>query len=171
MPADSGFLPPVQFSPLWLVLGAVILILIVAWFVLVPFLTRERRTDALPLASWAELTQDRREFYVDLIDEVEVAHARGQLGAREAHQRLSALVRGYASEASGFPTSAMTLTELRRLGLPGLTSAVERFYPVEFGTAASATDSVVTAGRPGPMARAEVADAIDLARRVVREWH
>jgi hypothetical protein len=28
----------------------------------------------------------------------------------------------------------MTLTELRALSLPGLTSTIERFYPIEFGT-------------------------------------
>jgi len=153
MPGDNGFFAPVQYNPLWLLLGAVLVLLVVAWFVLVPLLTRPR-----PIVSEASaraaLVPQIRARYDTLIADVAAAHARAQLTNREAHQKLSALVRAFAHETSGYPASAMTLSELRALGLPGLTSAIEQFYPAEFGVAGSGSVEVSVAE----------------ARRVVAEW-
>ena len=153
MLGDKGFFAPVQYNPLWLLLGALLVLLVVAWFVLVPLLTRPR-----PIVSEASaraaLVPQIRARYDTLIADVAVAHARAQLTNREAHQKLSALVRAFAHETSGYPASAMTLSELRALNLAGLTSAVEQFYPAEFGVADSGSVELSVAE----------------ARRVVAEW-
>jgi hypothetical protein len=153
MPGDNGFFPPVQYSPWWGVIGGLLLLLVVAWFVVVPLLTRARPvvSDADARAALAPVVRAR---YVEAIEDVALEYQQTDMTAREAHQRLSALVRAFAHETSGYPASAMTLTELRRLGLPGLTGAVERFYPAEFG-----------AGGQG-----SVPLAVDDARRVVLDW-
>ena len=150
---NAEFFPPVQYNPLWIVLALVLFALVVAWFVVVPLLTRARPIVS-EAAARAALAPVVRANYLASIDEVVAAHQRGELGSRAAHQRLSALVRGYVHESSGYPASAMTLGELRRLNLPGLTRAVERFYPAEFGRDDSA---------------AVITSATD-ARRVVQEW-
>ncbi|MCU1407325.1 MAG: hypothetical protein JWQ43_3628 [Glaciihabitans sp.] len=154
MPGDNGFFPPVQYSPLWAILAVLLLVLVAAWLILVPVLTRARPvlTDAQARAAMAPVIRAR---YVEAIDRIAYAHDREGMSSREAHQRLSALVRAYVHESSGYPASAMTLSELRQLGLPGLTGAVERFYPAEFG--ATSTNGGVAA-------------AVEDARHVVMDW-
>jgi hypothetical protein len=150
---DNGFFAPVQYGPAWALIGLLLFALIVAWFVAVPLLTRTRPvvSDAAARAALAPATRAR---YLDLITEVGHAHSRAELTGREAHQRLSSLVRGFVHESSGYPASSMTLAELRRLNLPGLTAAVERFYPEEFGTDGSTT----------------VASSVQSAQAVVTDW-
>jgi hypothetical protein len=153
MPGDNGFFPPVQYNAVWLLIGAVLILLVVAWFVLVPLLTRPRPVVS-ESAARAALVPQIRARYDTLISDVAIAHSRAELTNRQAHQRLSALVRAFAHETSGYPASAMTLTELRALNLPGLTAAVEQFYPAEFGV--SDAGSVVASANE--------------ARRVIAEW-
>ena len=153
MLGDNGFFPPVQYNPVWLLIGALLVLLVVAWFVLVPLLTRPRPIIS-ESAARAALVPQIRARYDTLITDVAIAHSRAELTNRQAHQRLSALVRAFAHETSGYPASAMTLTELRALNLPGLTAAVEQFYPAEFGV--SHTGSVVASANE--------------ARRVIAEW-
>jgi len=154
MPGGSEFFPPTQFSPLWAILGVFLILAVVAWFIIVPVLTRPKPAPFQFAPAYAPLSVPARARFEHLIDGVEVAYLRGQLSVREAHQQLSAIVRGFAHESSGYPASAMTLTELRELNLPGLSEAVERFYPAEFGINESGS----------------VAESAAQARAVVREW-
>lgn len=153
MPGDNGFFPPAQYSPWWAALGVALLVLVIAWYFVVPWLTRATPiiSDAAARAAMGPIVRER---YVEAIEDVGLRYDRAELTSRQAHQKLSTLVRAFAHESSGYPASAMTLSELRQLGLPGLTAAVERFYPAEFGTAG--TGSVPAA-------------VID-ARQVVLEW-
>ena len=79
---------------------------------------------------------------------------RGELGIREAHQRLSQLVRFHAYETSGVRAPQMTLADLRENDLTSLGDAVESLYPGAFDR----------------IDRADVAEAAETARRVVRAW-
>jgi hypothetical protein len=155
MPGGETFFPPEQYSPVWMLLGLGILAVVVVWFVLVPVLTRAKPVASVVAEREAQVLALRRRF-VTLIDQVDAAYRRGETTRREAHQRLSATVRAFAHEASGYPATAMTLSELRQVDLPSLTAAVERFYPAEFGAARD---------HPGT-----VADAVAEAKRVVLEW-
>jgi hypothetical protein len=150
---NADFFPPVQYSGWWVLLALVLLALVIAWFVAVPLLTRARPIVS-EAAARAALAPVVRANYLASIDGVVDSHRRGEVSSRTAHQRLSALVRGYVHESSGYPASAMTLGELRRLNLPGLTRAVERFYPAEFGTDDSASVDTSAAA----------------ARQVVQDW-
>lgn len=150
---DNGFFAPVQYGPVWAIIGLLVFGVILVWFIVVPLLTRPRPviSEATIRAVLAPATRAR---YLDLIGEVGAAHSRAELTAREAHQRLSSLVRAFVHESSGYPASTMTLAELRRLNLPGLTAAVERFYPEEFG----------------PHGDRPVSESVASAQRVVAEW-
>jgi hypothetical protein len=154
VPGDNGFFPPVQYSPWWAALAIALLLLVAAWLILVPLLTRARPvvTEAEARAAMAPVVRAR---YVEAIDRIAYAHEREGMSSREAHQRLSGLVRAYVHESSGYPASAMTLAELRQIGLADLTGAVERFYPAEFGASGAA---------------GSVADAVRDARHVVVDW-
>lgn len=155
MPGE-GFFPPVTYSAWWTVLAVVILVVIAVFVAAVLFFTRVRADPASESdLSWlppspGELTVK----YLGLIGEVETATVRGELGVREAHQRLSQLLRFHAFEASGVRAPQMTLTDLRAAELSSLTDAVERLYPGAFAE----------------IERGGVAQSADMARRVVQSW-
>jgi len=156
MPDDNGFFPPVQYSPIWLVLGILILLLIVGWYVFVLVITRRRRQDVAsgdPLAGIVP-GPGLRETYLTLVDDVVRAHAEGALDSRQSHQRLSLIVREFAAQARGVRAQYMTLEDLRATQLTPLSATVGELYPGAFG--ADETGSLDVAA--------------DRARTLVREW-
>ena len=154
---DGDFYPPMSYSPIWLVLGFVILAALVGWALVIWAQTRRTRPrrEPEPPAHWRleQLKQD----YLARIDEVVRLTSVGEISRRRAHQELSAAVRSFVDEAAGLPTPTMTLTDLDRSGIPELapvTHVVSRLYPVEFG----------------PERGADVAEAAQAAREVVIRW-
>jgi len=152
----NGFYPPVQFSPLWLFIGAGILLLILGWYVFVLLSTRRRRLPVTgdPFAGIPLPGPALRDTYLGLVDDVVRAHADGTLDFREAHQRLSLIVREFAAQARGIRAQYMTLEDLRASQLTPLSSTVGELYPGAF----SGQDA------------GSVEVAADRARRLVREW-
>ncbi len=161
MPDDSQFFPPVQYLPWWGIIGGVMLLAIVAWYVFLFVSTRAGRVPApapMPTANSAWLnrtTETVRSEYLQLIDQTRRAHASGSIDAREAHHRLSQIVRAFVSEREGQQTMQMTLKDLRATRFTPLIQAVERLYPGAFGTGTVAS----------------VDRAVDEARRLVSTWH
>lgn len=158
MPGDSrGFFPPVDYSPGWIVLAILVLVVLTAFYVLVPLLTRARSRESVPTdIDWmpaAGPTLQRK--YVDLIEEVRESHHRGELGVRASHQRLSLLLRFFAYESSGVRAPQMTLADLRTRQLTPLGDAVERLYPGAFRE----------------IERGSVDEAAAMAKRVVDTWN
>ncbi len=155
MPGD-GFFPPVTHSAWWTALAVAIVVGIALYTAAVLFFTRRRERPAVESEElWMPPTSDElRRKYLDLISEVEYASARGELGIRHSHQRLSQLLRFHAFEASGVRAPQMTLTDLRAEHLTALSEAVEKLYPGAFAE----------------IERGGVAQAADLARRVVQTW-
>ena len=155
---DDGFFGPWQYPLwiLWLVLGLLALLLVVAWAVFVHRFSARR----LPPAERARLRErpadpaEVRARYEQLIDEVERAWRDGRLGDRAVHGRLSLLVRFHAHELDGVDAHVMTLEDLKEARLPQLSGPVEQWYPPAFRAGASSD--------PGR--------AIATAREVVRSW-
>lgn len=79
----------------------------------------------------------------------------GTVPERDAHQRLSFLVREFAGAATGLSVTSMTLDELRREGFTGLAEGIARIYPSEFST----------------LPVQPVRHSADIAREVVQEWN
>lgn len=164
---DGGrFYGPLPYEPVWLWIGLGLLAAVAAWYVWALASTRRsRRKWQVP--GPAGLPGLQRE-YLGRIDAVAAAADRGELTARQAHQRLSRLVRIFAHQASGITAHTMTLADLRELArapasgpgasafaAAGVAEAVAVLYPAEFGV-----PEAVDARR-----------AVDAAREVVRSWH
>lgn len=158
MPDGSEFLPPVQYLPLWGIIGCALLLAVAAWYVFLFVSTRASRVPER-FSEWVDLatvrtTESVRTHYLQLIDETRIAHASGTVDSREAHHRLSLLVRSYVTEREGRQTMQMTLNDLRSTPFLSLTRAVEKLYPGSFG-----------AGERG-----SVDEAVTEARRLVSTW-
>jgi hypothetical protein len=150
------FFPPVQYQPWWGLVGLLILIVVIAWWVFVFASTRKglaHRPD-LPSAPAGPTAGALRKRYLGLIEETRAAYAKGDIADREAFHRLSMLVRSYVEEREGTRTVTMTLKDLRATELTALSDAVARLYPGAFSADYSGT----------------VAQAIDEARGLVTSW-
>jgi hypothetical protein len=155
MPGGESFFPPVQYSPLWLVLGVVVIALVIGWYVFVFLSTRplpepQRAGGVVP-----GLTPPMREAYLARIDEVRERYGSGGIGFSDAHHELSALVRSFAAEARGIRARYMTLDDLRRTEHRQLAETVEALYPGAFS---------------GEL-WGSIDDATDRASELVRSWN
>lgn len=151
----NGFYPPEQYSLLWTLLGFLLLLVVVGWFVFV--LVRYRRrpqpylADPLPGFPSGPALQTT---YLQLVDDVQRAFRDGTLDSREAHQRLSLVVREFAAQARGVRAQYMTLDDLRATPLTPLSATIGELYPGAFG----------------PEETPSFDAAADRARTLVREW-
>jgi hypothetical protein len=154
-PAPPGFYAPDPYAAWWLWVGLAVFAGVLGWYAWVWWATRER-----PAVVAAALSGDRvarlRDEYSRQIDVVAQRAATGRISARDAHQRLSVLVRHFVQELSGIRAPTMTLTELTASGarLTPVSEVVEVLYPGEFAPEAADT----------------VAGAAEVAREVVRRW-
>ncbi|MDJ0334724.1 hypothetical protein QMG83_05755 [Salinibacterium sp. G-O1] len=159
MPGDSEFFPPVQYLPWWGIIGFVLLVVIVGWYVFLFLSTRAGRVPPPPpteAAQWlSRTTETVRMEYLQLIDQTRRAHASGAMDSREAHHQLSQIVRSFVAEREGQQTMQMTLKDLRATRFTPLTKAVEKLYPGAFGAGTVAS----------------VDKAVDEAKRLVSRWH
>ncbi|MFC8038398.1 hypothetical protein ACFUOZ_03455 [Paenarthrobacter sp. NPDC057355] len=153
MPADSTFYAPLQYQGLWMWLGVLLLVLVAGWYgwLLLP---RRAPVDAHRTSIPTEVETLRSRCLAAIEDTVADADA-GRVPEREAHQRLSFLVREFAGAVTGLPVTSMTLDELRGEGLDGLAEGMAGIYPSEF-----------SARHVRP-----VRHSADLARQVVRAWN
>jgi len=150
------FFPPVQYQPWWGLLGFLIIVVVIAWWVFVFVSTRKSRVPA-PVTETAPHgpgVAAIRKRYLGLIDETRAAYAKGELHDREAYHQLSMLLRSYVEEREGMRTVTMTLKDLRGTTLTPLSDAVARLYPGAFSADYQGT----------------VAQAVDEARGLVTSW-
>ncbi len=150
------FLPPVQYQPWWALIGILILVVVVAWWVFVFVSTRRSRVPAPPVVGppTGQEAERIRRRYLGLIDETRAAYASGDLHERDAFHQLSMIMRSYVEEREGTRTVTMTLKELRTTPLKPLSDAVARLYPGAFSPDSTST----------------VAQALDDARGLVASW-
>jgi len=157
MPDGNGFFPPVQFSPLWTILGIVLILVVIGWLVFVLIFTRRRNTrtsSGTPFNPFAPPAPSLLVTYLSLIDDVERGSAAGALPSREAHQRLSLLVREYAARSRGIRAPYMTLEDLEATRIGPLAATVGELYPGAFSADAGGSVTV----------------AAERARKLVRNW-
>jgi hypothetical protein len=155
MPGGESFFPPVQYSPLWTVLGVVVLALVLGWYIFAFVSTRPEPPLQPPAGFTTGLTPPLREAYLERIGDVSRRYSSGTLAFSDAHHELSALVRSFAAEARGIRAQYMTLDDLRKTEHHGLAATVEALYPGAFsGTATGSID-----------------DATARASELVRSWN
>lgn len=154
MQDDTGFYAPLQYGPHWMWLGVLLLAFLAAglgWHFRHARKSRPVRTSAPARAADLPALRAR---YLAAIDAIVADAGSGRLPQRDAHQRLSLLLRGFAGEARGIRTTHMTLQELHSHGLGPLAEAVAGMYPAAFAAASPAA----------------VEQSAELARRAVRTW-
>lgn len=161
MPGDApppGFYPPDSYEGRWLWIGLALVGLVLLWYGLVWWATRERRPVPGPPGGAALGTDELRRQYLSQIDAVVARVRAGELGDRQGHQQLSVLVRHFVQEVSGIAAPTMTLTDLTESGerqrLVSVAQTVATLYPGEFGAHESET----------------LEGAAALARQVVARW-
>lgn len=162
MSAPDELYPPAQYGWGWMLLaiGIIALLILAGWLLL--FLTKPRRSIALPgQAPHAPLTGDvlsmLRMEYNDRIGQIESDYHGGALSARQANLELSRVVRTFVNEYSGLEAPVLSLDDLVRLGVPpALVDALRRYYYPSIFRRGPAVD---------PVAGAEA------ARKVVSSWH
>lgn len=155
------FFPPVQYQPWWALLGVLIILVVIAWWVFVFASTRKSRVPQPPssTAPRGPGVETIRKRYLGLIDETRAAYASGDLHERDAYHQLSMLLRSYVEEREGTRTVTMTLKDLRMTQLTPLSEAVSRLYPGAFSADAATLQNAGT-----------VAQGVDEARGLVTSW-
>jgi hypothetical protein len=150
------FFPPVQYMPWWGLLGFLIIVVVVAWYVWVFVSTRasKARSEQKAPQAYRPSPEAIRTHYLGMIGDTRAAYVSGELDRREAHHQLSLLLRSYVDEREGVRTLHMTLKDLRRTPLTPLSDAVARLYPGAF-----------SADYPGT-----VDEAAAEAQRLVNSW-
>lgn len=149
----------VSYDSIWLVIGLILLILLLAWYGFVFFITRRRKQRTLetlkPKPYIPPDLTNLKAKYQALITEVEQKYTGKELSARQVHQKLSYLLRMFVFEARGHRVDTLTLDDLKKTRYDELTKAIEQFYVPEFAA----------------VQRGDVPSALELARKVVAEWN
>lgn len=127
LPAE--FHDPVRYSHRWIWLAVLALALVAAYYAAVLWFTRDRPPQPPPAPAPAP---DPRAAHLARIDDLEAAVRSGDVGLREAHQRLSELVRSYVETITPLPASTMTLADLRVHAPRPLAEMIAEMYPPEF---------------------------------------
>jgi hypothetical protein len=153
--ADPEFLGPLGYSPLWTWAGAILVLLVAAWYAFVFASTRRPRPGSASLPAPLTDLPALQSAYLQRIDDVEQEAAAGNISARAAHQKLSFLFRRFVRDATGVDAPRMTHADLAKHPLPRAAEAVGALYPGEFGS------------EPLPAVAASAATA----REAVRSWN
>lgn len=150
---DTELVPPIGYGSGWLVVAIVIVVVVIATILLV-LLVRTRRRAAAPGSTGPGGLAGLKADYHARISAVEAEFAAGDLSARRAHHRLSAVVRAFGRAVTGVDAPVMTLTELQSSSLPAVTVAVAEYYPASFESAEGT----------------EISSAVARARQVIESW-
>ncbi|MET0480073.1 MAG: hypothetical protein ABWZ69_01825 [Mycetocola sp.] len=156
MPGGDGFYPPTMYAPIWAILGAILLVLVAAWYLFVWWFSNRKHRMPQPAPTVDPLVEAARlkGKYYGLIEEVEEAWRAEELSTRAAHQKLGTLVRFFVFESSGRKAQVMTLEDLNQANLRSVADAVEQYYPAEFAA----------------VEQGDVPYSADVAREVVGTW-
>lgn len=151
--------PPVGYPTPWMIVAWVCVAVALLLPVAVVLATRPRAEKPVPPPPPPPPADLRRDALAALA-EVADAHRAGRIGDREAHSRISVVVRDFVGSMTGTPAENLTLAELRELvaAQPRLAPAadvVELLYPPTFA----------------PGAQRPVAESLADAEGLVSRWN
>ncbi|WP_454810945.1 hypothetical protein [Paenarthrobacter nitroguajacolicus] len=158
MQDEAGFYSPLQYQPQWLWLGLVLVLIIGAWYAWI--FRPARKMVAVHEDPPRQVTvvpdlETLRAACLAAINATASDADAGRLPERDAHQRLSFLVREFAGAATSLPVTSMTLEDLHRHDLKELAAVVAGIYPNEFA----------------PLPVHTVRQSAETARQVVLAWN
>ena len=150
--------PAMEYSWPWLVVALGVIVVIVAWYLLLPILARFRlrKPQLAPVPQIPPLTglAPARRTALARISAVEKGVAAKTLPIREAHLELSAILREFAFAVTGVDARVMTLAELKASNFHSIADVVAQYYPIAF----QVTEHTA------------LGNSAELARRVVESW-
>lgn len=151
------FYGPINYSPIWAMIGLLLLGLAIGIIVAIIYITRKKEIKTI---STLKITAPKvvnmnvlRDKYLKMINAAEERFKRRQIKASQCHQQLSLIVRLFFYEAMGFHADIMTLSDIKKSNYTKLAELVDGYYPDEFDT----------------LEKGSVADAAEKARQIVRE--
>lgn len=150
------FQNPVAYFDRWLWFALLAMLVMVLYYAATLWFTRDPRKKQVPWHRPA--AADPRREHLGEIDRVEVAARDGELPLRDAHQKLSEIVRGYVDTVTPLPARTMSLSDFKAAAPGDLAQAIALMYPPEF-----APDDVNEA-------RERFDIALHHARRLVTTW-
>ena len=150
----------VELQPLftfstWDIVVAIVFVAVAAAAVLIAFyLRRKSVVPAVPQLIIRRPSPSVRARYLAVFDSLSSQLDSGKIETRECCEQVSEHIRKFASEMTGLDLSSSTLEELEESGMPSISETVAECYGGEFPRI--------------PEQRAH--DAIDRAKKAVREW-
>ena len=151
------FYGPISYSPIWFIIGLLLLILAIGVIAAILYATRKKeiKTISTLKVSAPKVVNMNvlRDKYLKMINEAEERYKRRQTKASQCHQQLSLIVRLFFYEALGFHADIMTLSDIKKSNYKKLAELVDGYYPDEFDT----------------LEKGSVASAAEKARQIVRE--
>lgn len=151
------FYGPISYSPIWFIIGLLLLILAIGIIAAILYTTRKKeiKTISTLKVSAPKVVNMNvlRDKYLKMINEAEERYKRRQTKASQCHQQLSLIVRLFFYEALGFHADIMTLSDIKKSNYKKLAELVDGYYPDEFDT----------------LEKGSVASAAEKARQIVRE--
>lgn len=153
-PGTSDIVAPAQYSPAWIVF-AVFLLAVVALLIWWLLRRTRRREEKRTVAAQIGTTDALKAEYLRAIDALRDDVAAERLGEREAHQRLTDVLRRFLRDAAGVDAGTvelrLLLTDPRTRGIG---QVIARLYEPDF------------AREPDQ----ELAESLRMAREAVRAW-
>lgn len=129
MLAAAEFTGPVGYSPVWVVLAVVLVLLVMAYYVGVAHWARRGWVPDVEASALEEARAD----HLRQIDSIEASLRAGRISLRAAFQELSLTVRSFVDDVTEVPARFMALEDLRHSADPRVAEAIARMYPPEFG--------------------------------------
>ncbi len=118
----------------WMILGGVILLVSALLFVMICVFKRapKKKKPEKPKVLNKPQAFYIREKALLSIDKISFELAGSAIDTRESYQRLSMVMRTFVSEMTGRNVTALTLSELKKMGLGSLAGLIENCYAPEF---------------------------------------
>lgn len=99
--------------------------------------------------------EETKLLYISKLNKLEKQLMEGTVTPRACYQDLSLIFRKFVKEYTGHEVTNKTLTEIKRMGIPGVDVMVEGYYEPEFSE--------------DPKADARM--AVDKTKRAIRTWN
>ena len=146
---------PFDFERFWLYLGIGLLLAAVAAWLAARFLKSRKST---PRGKSHPFRSVRLFFgklwFLRMLRKIDRDYGRKRIDCREAHRRISLVVRMFAQVATGRPVTRMVQSEIQRLHYSRLANLIGRLYEPEFA----------------PRPETDVRESIRQSKELIRQW-
>lgn len=148
--------PAMMMGIVWIVVGAVLLGIAVALFVLTRLFAKARpvKKERPP-----EPKKPTDYFYIrreaiHSIDKISLDLKKNKIDVRESYQRLSMTMRTFVSDMTGREVTNLTLSEIKEMGFGSLSQVITGYYEPEFALKTTA----------------DFESSAEVARRMIQTW-